>query len=179
MPAGDSEGACGYSAMRPWIKKLLASLAVLLSIFVAARLAWPLLPVSVRVKAIRAEYSVSDDWYPTYNSLGDMLKLGMTTEEVRTILGMPDIQETVAGGKRWNYLEVGPTSTGGCVVDFTPDGDAFRLCFFVNFVGLVFRESPHREFGSPVDGGRFEGDPGLNMRWQEWHGKKQPRNNSL
>ncbi|MGA2240767.1 MAG: hypothetical protein ABSH11_01835 [Verrucomicrobiota bacterium] len=160
--------------MKPWIKKQLVTLVVLLSIFVAGRLVWPLLPVSIRVKAIRAEYSVTDDWYPTYNQLGNMLKLGMTTEEVGAILGAPDIQEAVAGGKRWNYCEVGPTSGGGCVVDFSPDGNAFRLCYFVNYEHLVFRDSSHREFGNPVDGGRFEGNPGLKMRWNEWYGKKRP-----
>ena len=163
--------------MKSWLKPLLIAMAAILLVVIAARLAWPILPVSLRVRIIRSEYVLTNDWFPTYNRLGDMLRLGMSPDEVGAVLGPPDIQQTFANGKRWSYDETGPTSGGTCMVDFASDGGVLRLCYFVNVQHVLFRDSPHREFGSPVDGGRFEGDL-LQLRWAEWH-RGERSNNAL
>jgi hypothetical protein len=158
--------------MKPQLKAFLAGLAVIIFVCILVRLSWSLSSVSEKVKIIRAEYSFTKDWYSTYSHLGDMLKLGMTPDEVSAILGEPDVRETLAGGKRWVYSETGPTAGGTCVVDFAPDKKTFHLCFFIDVQNVVFPDSPHCYFGVPIDDGKFDGDFLLKKSWDIWHGKQ-------
>ena len=153
-------------------KRVWVGLAALIPIIVASYLIWLILPISFKVKVIRADYSVRKRWYPTYNRFGNLLQLNMTTNEVMAVLGPPEKQETVTGGKRWSYSDSGPTSGAGCIVDFAPDGNVLRLRYFFNYQHIVFRDSLYREFGSPVDGGTFKDDPFLKLRWDDWHKRK-------
>lgn len=164
--------------MKPWPKSLIVSLVAIVVVVIASPLIWFALPVSGKVRIIRAEYAFTKDWYPTYSRLGDMLKPGMTPDEVCAVLGKPDIQRTEAGGERWEYDEEGPTAGGTCVVDFAPDKQTFHLCFFIDVQHVLFPDSPHRYFGVPIDDGKFDGDFLLQKSWDIWHGK-QPSGSAL
>jgi hypothetical protein len=95
----------------------------------------------------------------------------MSLEEVHRILGDPQTEEDLVGGRRWSFFDEGPTAGWRCVVDFSPDNGRLRLANFLNVQHGVFTNSLHREFGSPVDGGEFRNDPSLKMRWDQWNGK--------
>ena len=70
------------------------------------------------------------------------------------------------------FYDDGPTAGWTCVVDFASGGgDTLRLAYFFNVQHRVFTNSPHHEFGSPVDGGEFRNDPFLKMRRDQWYGK--------
>jgi hypothetical protein len=100
----------------------------------------------------------------------------MTGDAVRSILGKPETQEDLGGGQRWTYFDDGPTAAWTCVVDFAPDGGSLRLSYFLNVQNRAFTNSLHREFGSPVDGGRFQSDPFLKMRRDQWYPIKRSNN---
>ncbi|HWD91229.1 MAG TPA: hypothetical protein VG938_02660 [Verrucomicrobiae bacterium] len=132
--------------------------------------------VSIAVTCWLGYYCLEgNDWYSRHDHLGNLLRAGMTTNDVMAVLGPPEIQMSVTGGDRWSYSDQGPTSGAGCVVDFAPEGGVLRLRYFLNYQHLLFRDGLHREFGSPVDGGSFKDDPFLKLRWDEWHGKKLDR----
>ena len=109
--------------------------------------------------------------YQTYDRLADMLRLGMSTDEVRGILGRPDSQEDLERGQRWTYCDDGSTAGWTCVVDFSSDAGSLRFTYFFSVQHRAFTNSLHREFGSPVDGGEFRSDPFLKMRRDRWYGK--------
>ena len=60
-----------------------------------------------------------------------------------------------------------------CLVDFSSETGLLRLAYFFNVEHILFANSLHREFGSPVDGGEFKGDPILKKRRDQWYGKTQ------
>jgi len=95
----------------------------------------------------------------------------MSTDEVHSILGKPQTQEDLEGGQRWIFFDDGPTAGWTCVVDFASEGGSLRLSYFFNVQHRAFTNSLHREFGSPVDGGKFQSDRFLKMRRDQWYGK--------
>jgi outer membrane protein assembly factor BamE (lipoprotein component of BamABCDE complex) len=141
----------------------------IISICALGLASWLVFSVSFRAKPYRAVPFGGS--YATYDRLADLLRLNMSLDEVRRILGQPQIEEDVMGGRRWTFLEDGPTAGGTCIVDFSPDNGTLRLAYFLNIQHVVFTNSLHREFGSPVDGGEFRNDPLLKMRWDQWFGK--------
>jgi len=68
--------------------------------------------------------------YSTYNRLADMLRLGMSTNEVHSILGRPDSQEDLEHGQRWSFSNDGPTAGWTCVVDFSLAAGTLHLAYF-------------------------------------------------
>ncbi len=115
--------------------------------------------------------------YSTYERLAASLCLGMSTDEVRSILGSPQTQEQLEHGQRWIFFDDGPTAGWTCVVDFSSGANTLRLAYFFNVQHRAFTNSLHRELGSPVDGGEFRSDPFLKMRRDQWY-KKTLTNNS-
>jgi hypothetical protein len=109
--------------------------------------------------------------YSTFDRLADMLRLGMNTNEVCRILGTPQTQEDLGHGQRWRFSDEGPAAGWICVVDFSSDAGTMRLSYFFSVQHLAFTNSLHREFGSPVDGGEFRGDPLLKIRRDQWWGQ--------
>ena len=107
--------------------------------------------------------------YSTYNRLADSLRLGMSADEARKILGTPQEQENLDGGERWMFFDEGPTAGWTCVVDFSSEAGKLRLAYFLSVQHRAFTNSLHREFGNPVDGGEFQSDPFLKMRRERWH----------
>jgi hypothetical protein len=147
-------------------------LLIVIAIGAAVWLLWHFSPAATKSEIFRS--NIFGDFYSTHNHLGNLLKIGMTPDEVHSILGEPDIKRTMTNGFRWSYGEEGPTASGICVVDFSMDGKTAGLCFFVNVENTVFyRESPHHEFGNPIDNGKFDLDFCLKRCWDEWHKKKQ------
>ncbi len=133
----------------------------------AAVAVWFVFSPSFRASVFRAvPYGGS---YSTYNRLADSLRLGMSVDETRRILGTPRTQEDLGRGQRWTFFDDGPTAGWTCVVDFSSDAGKLRLAYFFNVQHRVFTNSLHREFGSPVDGGVFRSDPFLKMRRDQWH----------
>ena len=128
--------------------------------------AWFALSASFRASVLRAfPYGGS---YSTYDRLAGSLSLGMSIDEVRKILGTPPAQENLECGQRWRFFDDGPTAGWTCVVDFSSDAGKLRLAYFFNVQNRVFTNSPHRELGSPVDGGEFRNDPLLKLRRDQW-----------
>jgi hypothetical protein len=107
--------------------------------------------------------------YPTYERLGGLLTPGMNSEEVLKILGKPQLQENLSGGQRWKFFDDGPTVAWTCIVDFSPTNDRLRLCYFFNVQCYALTNSLHDEFGRPIDNGKFQDDPFLKMRWDQWY----------
>ena len=135
--------------------------------------AWFGLSASFRASVLRAvPYGGS---YATYDRLADSLRLGMSIDEVRSILGTPQTHEDLERGQRWTFFDDGPTAGWACVADFASAGATLRLAYFLNVQHRVFTNSPHREFGSPVDGGQFRSDPLLKVRRDQW--RQETRSN--
>jgi hypothetical protein len=130
---------------------------------------WHFSSVAIKAEIIRS--NVFGDFYSTHNRLGNLLKIGMTPGEVRSVLGEADIKQTMTNGFRWSYGETGPTAGAICVVDFATNENP-HLCFFLNVSHVIFPDFSHQEFGNPLDGGKFDGDFPLEKCWNEWHGKK-------
>jgi len=153
-------------------KNPVARLAAVLFILAIVLVGCLLLPVAFKARLVRTfPFGGS---YSTYDRLADMLKLGMSADEVLAILGSPESQHDLPGGHRWMYDEVGSTTGWSCVVDLADDGKTYRLCYFVNVEHVVFPTSRHREFGNPLDKGKFDGDWLLKKRREEWSQQAQP-----
>ena len=146
------------------------SIAVPIWILVVGVLTWLVVSPSFRASVYR-EISLGGP-YSRYDRLANLLRLGMTTDEVRRILGRPETQEDLEGGQRWMFCDDGTESTSGwtCIVDFSSEAGTLRLAYFFNVQHVVFTNSPHREIGRPIDGGEFRGDPTLKRRREQWYG---------
>ncbi|SPE56612.1 exported hypothetical protein [Verrucomicrobia bacterium] len=152
-----------------------AALAVAaLGLVAAGCIGWQFLPAATKAEVIR-RFRVGDA-YSTYNRLSGMLKLGTSDEVVRAILGPPDTEQDVPGGRRWIYEEAGQTTGWVCIVDFALSEGTPRLSYFCNVQHLAFPKSLHREFGSPLDSGKFEALPLLQERRSQWRSERVPDN---
>jgi hypothetical protein len=129
---------------------------VVIALIISVVLGWSFLPTHRKAQIIRAVPLGGS--YATFDRLAKRLRLGMTTTEVTGILGASEHITRISGGQRWTYDEVAATTGWVCIVDFGTDG---RLQYFFNVEHVVFPASPRREFGKPLDGGRFDGDLGL------------------
>ena len=139
----------------------------------ASLTAWFAFSLSFRARVFRAvPYGGS---YSTYDRLADSLRLGMSVDQVRTILGTPQTQEGLERGQRWTFFDDGPTAGWTCVVDFSSDAGMLRFAYFLNVQHRAFTNSLHRELGNPVDGGEFRSDPFLKMRRDHW--RRETRSN--
>ena len=112
--------------------------------------------------------------YQTYDRLADMLRIGMTADEVRAVLGAPESVYELPAGLRWLYDEVEATTGWLCIADFAPVHGVHRLQYFCNVEHIVFPTSRHREFGSPIDDGEFKGVSLLRARRNEWQKARRP-----
>lgn len=152
--------------MLPIKTSVFISLAVF-CVLVAVCVGWHVLPVTAKAGICRL-IPVGGS-YREYERLARFLRLGMTEEEVRKILGKPQSEKGLKGGKRWVFFDDGPTAGWTCVVDFASEGDSKRLSYFFNVGHILFTNSPHQEFGVPLDNGLFENDPLLKIRRDEWY----------
>jgi hypothetical protein len=155
--------------MKMHFKKQVVRLIALLGFCAVSFVVWHFVPAKAKANVYRAlPYGGS---YSTYERLANLLKLGMVSAEVRDILGKPGRQEDLDGGQRWEFSDVGPTAGWTCIVDFAPKDGGLRLCYFFDVQHVVFTNSLHHQFGSPVDGGDFRGDPLLKIRREQWYPK--------
>jgi hypothetical protein len=113
-------------------------------------------PTAFRARVIRNVPFASP--YTTFNRLSDLLKVGMSPEEVRRILGAPEDQREMPGGRRWVYVEDGSEATSGwlCVADFETGAGNEKLRYFCNIEHVVFPSSGVRQFGVPLQSNVFD-----------------------
>ena len=143
---------------------------LLICAFIVICMGWRLLPVTARADFYR-QFCYGGS-YSTYERLGGFLTPGMNSKEVLEILGKPQLQENLNGGQRWKFFDDGPTAAWTCIVDFSPTNDRLRLCYFFNVQCYVLTNSLHDEFGSPIDNGKFQNDPFLKIRREQWYPNK-------
>ena len=148
-------------SMKPRIRKSRLA-GIFVCFCVVALTAWFALSASFRAHVYRTVPFGGS--YSTYDRLADMLRLGMSADEARSLLGRPEFQEDLKHGQRWSFSDDGPTAGWTCVVDFSSDTGSLRLAYFLSVQHRVFTNSLYREFGSPVDGGEFRSDPFLKIR---------------